>query len=162
MCFRPNTACWVPQHILSSRSRVQLHYNVRLCVREQPKVPPRGQARIQPGFRLSLLEIPTLFCSGNDADNHERLPEIGPGIVCTVLPHSIALVSANRNKAHRNTLPQPDCLTVTCYELLRRYARDGAVVELRGISLFDNNVARGSVVFVVDSTLKTYQVRDIN
>lgn len=42
---------------------------------------------------------------------------------------------------------------------LRSYARDNATVELRGISLFGNTVARGSVVFVVDSVLKTYQVR---
>lgn len=39
------------------------------------------------------------------------------------------------------------------------YARDGSTVVLRGISLVDNFVARGSVVFVVDSHLKTYQVR---
>ena len=46
-----------------------------------------------------------------------------------------------------------------CRAVLHSYARDGATVELRGVSLFDNTVARGSVVFVVDSVLKTYQVR---
>lgn len=32
-------------------------------------------------------------------------------------------------------------------------------MELKGISLFDNAVARGSVIFVVNSVLKTDQVR---
>ena len=39
------------------------------------------------------------------------------------------------------------------------YARDNATVVLRGISVLDNVVARGSGIFVVDSVLKTYQVR---
>lgn len=39
------------------------------------------------------------------------------------------------------------------------YARDFTTVVLRGISLFGNAVARGSVVFVVNSVLETYQVR---
>ncbi|CAM9271368.1 unnamed protein product, partial [Ectocarpus sp. 8 AP-2014] len=37
------------------------------------------------------------------------------------------------------------------------YARDNADVVLRGVELYDNVVARGSVVFVVSSNLTTYQ-----
>ncbi|CAN0356022.1 unnamed protein product, partial [Ectocarpus sp. 12 AP-2014] len=37
------------------------------------------------------------------------------------------------------------------------YARDKAEVVLRGVELYDNVVARGSVVFVVSSNLTTYQ-----
>ena len=39
------------------------------------------------------------------------------------------------------------------------YARDHANVSLRGISVSENSVARGSVIFVVNSVLETYQVR---
>lgn len=42
--------------------------------------------------------------------------------------------------------------------LVFSYARSGANVTLRGISLFDNDVARGSVAFVIESTLYAYQV----
>ncbi|CBJ26637.1 adhesin-like protein [Ectocarpus siliculosus] len=37
------------------------------------------------------------------------------------------------------------------------YARDNAEVVLRGVELYDNVVARGSVVFIVSSNLTTYQ-----
>ena len=43
--------------------------------------------------------------------------------------------------------------------LLSSYARDNATVSLQGMSLVDNTVARGSVIFVIDSVLQTYQVR---
>lgn len=38
------------------------------------------------------------------------------------------------------------------------YAREYTTVTLRGVSVVGNVVARGSVVFVVASTLMTYQV----
>ena len=38
------------------------------------------------------------------------------------------------------------------------YARDQTTVELKGVSLFNNAVVRGSVVFVVGSVLMTDQV----
>lgn len=45
------------------------------------------------------------------------------------------------------------------YFLVSRYARDNTTVILTGMSLVDNEVARGAVVFVADSYLETYQVR---
>lgn len=39
------------------------------------------------------------------------------------------------------------------------YARDDTTVELSGMSLFDNTGARGSVIFMVNSDLKTNKVR---
>ncbi|CAN0483455.1 unnamed protein product, partial [Ectocarpus sp. 8 AP-2014] len=38
------------------------------------------------------------------------------------------------------------------------YARDNAVVALRGVEVSDNFVTRGSAIFLVNSTLITYQV----
>lgn len=46
-------------------------------------------------------------------------------------------------------LPPPYC----------SYARTNTTVVIQGASLFGNSLARGSTVFVVDSILKTYQVR---
>lgn len=43
--------------------------------------------------------------------------------------------------------------------LIPRYARDETTVILTGVSLVDNAVARGAVVFVAESNLKTYEVR---
>lgn len=40
-----------------------------------------------------------------------------------------------------------------------RYARDNVYVELREVSVIDNNIPRGSVIFLVNSTLETNQVR---
>lgn len=40
-----------------------------------------------------------------------------------------------------------------------RYARNNVSVELRGVSVFGNNIPRGSVIFMVASKLETYQVR---
>lgn len=45
-----------------------------------------------------------------------------------------------------------------CTQWSASYARDGAKVTLRNMSLFDNVVARGSVLFAVDSYLWTHQV----
>lgn len=39
-----------------------------------------------------------------------------------------------------------------------RYAIDDTVVSLRGVTLSDNTISRGSVVFVVASALNAYQV----
>lgn len=53
-----------------------------------------------------------------------------------------------------------DGVNLVLYMLLPcSYARDHANVSLRGISVSDNSVARGSVIFVVNSVLETYQVR---
>lgn len=52
------------------------------------------------------------------------------------------------------------CLRLhVCVVLFCSYAREGANVTLRGVTLSDNKVARGSVVFLVDSSLQTYQVQ---
>lgn len=47
------------------------------------------------------------------------------------------------------------CLLVLCP---CSYAREDSTVVLTGVTLFDNLVPRGSVVFLVESTLKAYQV----
>lgn len=49
---------------------------------------------------------------------------------------------------------------VLCIALAEpRYARNNVSVELRGMSVFNNDIPRGSVIFVVDSKLETYEVR---
>lgn len=40
-----------------------------------------------------------------------------------------------------------------------RFAKASVSVELRGISLYDNSIGSGGIVSLVDSHLKTYQVR---
>lgn len=51
-------------------------------------------------------------------------------------------------------------LRICCAVLLPpSYARDNTTVVIEGISVFENTVARGSVVFVVNSVLNTSQVR---
>jgi len=50
---------------------------------------------------------------------------------------------------------------VFCVAVLKRsYARDSASVRLCKMSLFDNTVARGSVIVLVYSDLQTYEVRN--
>ena len=46
-----------------------------------------------------------------------------------------------------------------CVLLQPGYARENSKVVLRGVSLVDNVVRRGSVIFAADSHLTTYQVR---
>ena len=41
---------------------------------------------------------------------------------------------------------------------IHSYARDDTVVNVTGVSVFDNTVPRGSAVFIVRSTLRTYEV----
>lgn len=49
------------------------------------------------------------------------------------------------------------CIAAMCNQ--PSYARDSVSVKLQDMSLFDNSIARGSVIFLVDSDLVTYQVR---
>ena len=78
-------------------------------------------------------------------------------ITCIVWRRATCPVAACRNGAQINI--RPFFFTRCAVLPPPSYARDGANVTLRGISLFDNAVARGSVVFIVNSELQTYQVR---
>lgn len=114
------------------------------------------RARNQAAGCFSLRWLRCLMAY-HEVITRETLRSVGCVSGRTLVPRSNCLVPVHRCDVTQTMISTTRFVSHAAG--LFSYARDGADVELRGVSLFDNTVARGSVVFVVNSVLKTYQVR---
>lgn len=103
-------------------------------------------------------------CCGFTVQSKQQLSRVWldcPSFRCHTKPFkwSYLVLLPEKLKSMSAVPASAPCCTARTQTGVFSYARADATVNVRGVSLTDNVVARGSVVFVVASTLRTYQVR---